>query len=208
MKFDADEVKKAENNVAQYLKDGLLKKDAGNSQFSGFYMENAKKALLIARHLQKLSTEAETRKNNGFPEGFECFLWVIVLSYYSMFYTANAALAKIKIKVGDKIAHKVTQDALVVYFIKNKKLAKYLLEDYESTKNEVLSLMGVSEEELLKEFQVKAEALIATFDYQRRKRGEFQYEIKMPAKENMANLALERTERFIQEMAKAIGRMN
>lgn len=208
MNPDADEMKKAESNVAQYLREGLLKKDEGNMQFAGFYMENAKKALLIARHLQSLSVDMETKKKNGFPEDFECFLWVIVLSYYSMFYTANAALAKAKIKVGEKIAHKVTQDALVVYFIKNKRLAKCLLEDYESTKNEVLSLMGLSEEELLKEFQVKAEALIATFDYQRRKRGEFQYKIKTPAKENIAKIALERAERFIQEMAKVIGRMN
>lgn len=208
MKFDADAMKKAENNVAQYLREGLLKKDAENTQFSGFYMTNAKTALLVAGHLQKLSTDTETRKKNGFPEGFECFLWVIVLSYYSMFYTANAALAKIKIKVGEKIAHKVTQDALIVYFIKNKRLAKSLLEEYESTKNEVLSLMGLTEEELLKEFQVKAEGLIATFDYQRRKRGEFQYEIKTPAKENIAKLALERSERFIQEMTKVIGRLN
>lgn len=206
MRFDADAMKKAESNVARYLKEGLLKKDAENVQFSGFYMANAKTALLVAMHLQKLSTDTETKKKNGFPEGFECFLWVIVLSYYSMFYTANAALAKIKIKVGEKIAHKVTQDALIVYFIKNKRLAKYLLEEYESTKNEVLSLMGLTEEELLKEFQVKAEGLIATFDYQRRKRGEFQYEIKTPAKENIAKLALERAERFIQEMTNIIGR--
>ncbi|MDI6737639.1 MAG: hypothetical protein QME12_03925 [Nanoarchaeota archaeon] len=94
MKLDAGEVKKAENNVAQYLREGLLKKDAENTQFSGFYMENAKKALLVARHLQKLSTEEEIRKKNGFPGGFECFLRVIVLSYYSMFYTANIALER------------------------------------------------------------------------------------------------------------------
>ena len=206
MKFDAKSMKIAEDNVARYILEGLLKKDEENMQFSGFYMENAKKALLVAKHLQKLSSDAETRRKNGFPENFECFLWVVVASYYSMFYTANAALAKIKIKVGEKIAHKVTQDALIVYFIKNKKLAKYLLEEYESTKNEVLSLMGLTEEELLKEFQLKAEGLIATFDYQRRKRGEFQYEIKTPAKENIAKLALDRAERFIQEMAKVIGR--
>ena len=54
----------------------------------------------------------------------------------------------------------------------------------------------------------KAEGLIATFDYQRRKRGEFQYEIKTLAKKNIAKLALERAERFIQEMAKVIGRLN
>ncbi len=147
-----------------------------------------------------ISIDRELKKKNDLPEGFECFLWVVVISYYSMFYMANAALSKLGLKVGEKIAHKVTQDALFVYFIKNNKLAKYLLEEYIETKNEVLNLMNLSEEELLKEFQLKATELIATFDYQRRKRGEFQYKIAAPAKLHIAQLSLDRAKAFIQEI--------
>ena len=132
------------------------------------------------------------------------FLWVVVTSYYSMFYTANAALAKIGLKVGEKIAHKITQDCLLAYFIKNNRIAKTMLEEYKEAKNEVLTVMGLNEEELLKEFKIKANELIASFDYQRRKRGEFQYDITLSAKQHVAQLSLNRAQKFIQEMNKII----
>lgn len=125
-----------------------------------------------------------------------------------MFYTANAALAKIGMKVSDKIPHKVTQDALIVYFLKNKRLAKSLLEDYKATKTEVLNLMNVNEEDLLKEFQIKAQELVATFGYQRRRRGEFQYEIKTRAKQQVAQTSLDRAKNFIQEITRAIEKIH
>ncbi len=124
-----------------------------------------------------------------------------------MFYAGNAALSKLGLKVSDKIPHKVTQDALTVYLLKNNRLAKSLLTDYLEAKAEVLSLMNVNEEELLKEFQLKAKEIIATFDYQRRKRGEFQYEIKSTAKQQVAGLSLERARNFIQEMNQLIEKM-
>ncbi len=150
----------------------------------------------------------EIKKSAGFPEDFECFLWVIVTSYYGMFYIANAAMAKLGLKAEEKIAHKITQDVLVVYFIKNGRLAKYLLEDYKQTKSEVLGLMNVSEEELLKEFQVKAKELVATFGHQRERRGEFQYDITKTAKQHVAQVSLDRAKNFIQEMIKVIGKIN
>jgi len=164
-------------------------------------------SLQLSNYLQKLSTDSETKKSAGFPEDFECSLWVVVTSYYSMFYIANAAMAKLGLKVGEKIAHKITQDALLVYFIKNNRLAKSLLEDYKQTKSEVLGLMNVSEEELLKEFEVKAKELIADFGHQREKRGEFQYDITKTAKEHFAQLSFERAQNFIQEMIKVIKKL-
>jgi len=54
----------------------------------------------------------------------------------------------------------------------------------------------------------KAQELIATFDYQRRKRGEFQYEIKTNAKQQVAQTSIERAKKFIQEMTKASLKIN
>lgn len=67
-------------------------------------------------------------------------LWVVVISYYSMYYMANAVLYKMGYKVGHKISHKVTSDALIV-FIRNK-LKKSLFEDFEEAKEEALDIMG------------------------------------------------------------------
>ena len=120
---------------------------------------------------------------------------------------ANASLARLGLKVGDKISHKVTQDALIVYFIINKRLARKLLESYVETKKEVLNLMNLTEEELLKQFQLKANELIATFSMQREKRGEFQYSVKTPTKQNVAQISLERAKIFIQEINQVIDRI-
>ncbi len=194
------DIKDAEKNIPQYLLDGLLSKDKNNSNLMIFYRDTAKMSFQVAQHLYQMSTDEELKKINGFNEDFECFLWVLVSSYYSMFYIANAALAKLGLKVGDKIPHKITQDALMVYFLSNKRLAKHLLEEYIETKKEVLNLMNMTEEELLKHFQIKAHELIANFGLQREKRGEFQYNIKTPTKQNVAQISLERAKNFIQEM--------
>jgi len=61
---------------------------------------------------------------------FEGYLWVIVSSYYSMFYAATALLASQGIRATGQIVHKVTRDALIHFFVSNEKLAK-LLEQYE-----------------------------------------------------------------------------
>ncbi len=202
--IDEDEIQKAERNIPIYLGEGLLAKDASYPRFVSFFQDNAKMSFQLANFLFKLSTDNNAKKQNGFPEDYECLIWVVVIAYYGMFYTANASLAKIGLKVSDKIPHKVTQDALIVYFLKNKRLAKGLLEDYKATKTEVLNLMNVNEEDLLKEFQIKAKELITTFDFQRKRRGEFQYEIKTGAKQQVAQTSLDRAKRFIQEMTKII----
>ncbi|VVB81388.1 Uncharacterised protein [uncultured archaeon] len=201
------ELSQAERNIQDYLNEELLTKKPEHQQFTPFYLKNAKMSFQVAQFLYNLSTNSDTKKSAGVPDDFECFLWVVVTSYYSMFYIANAALSKLGFKVGEKFAHKITQDALLVHFIKNNKLAKHLLDEYKQTKDEVLNLMGLNEEELLKEFQLKAKQLIATFDYQRKRRGEFQYEIQTSAKQHVAQLSLDRARTFIQEMNKVIDKM-
>lgn len=205
--IEEKDLQEAEHNISRYLEDGLLTRNKSYAQFVPFYLKNAEMSFQLANFLQKLSTEGEVKKKNDFPADYECLLWVVVASYYSMFYIANAALAKLGLKVSDKIPHKVTQDALLVYFLKNNRLAKSLLEDYKEAKTEVLDLMNVNEEELLNVFQLKAKEIMATFDYQRRKRGEFQYEIKAGTKEHVAQLSLDRSKRFIQEMKSVLDKI-
>ena len=74
---------------------------------------------------------------------------------------ANAVLFRLGYKIGDKIPHKVTVDALIV-FVRNK-LKKIFLEEYEEAQNEALP-------------GIKADTLIDEFDKERAKRGIFQYE--------------------------------
>ena len=82
-------------------------------------------------------------------------LWLIVVSYYSMFYVASAVLYKL----GHKIAHKITADALIVY-VKDK-LKDNLIENYEKASEEALAI---------------SDNIIQTFDFERSKRSRIQYE--------------------------------
>ena len=86
--------------VKSYLQDGLLLKKLLQEEVLNILAKNAKESLEVAKHLFKENISD---------------LWVIVASYYSMYYYANAVLLKLGYKVGEKIAHKVTADAIIVY---------------------------------------------------------------------------------------------
>src|SRR3989344_4749420 len=133
--LDDKRIKEAESNVKQYLQENLLKKQTNNTA-KAMYVENGDVSLQTAQKLLLL----ETKEYN--PS-----LWVIVTSYYAMYYIANAVLLHAGYKVGEKISHKVTADALIV-FIRNR-LKKRLLESYEETKEEALELLSQRVDALL-----------------------------------------------------------
>lgn len=108
-----------------------------------------------------------------------------------MFYIANAVLYKIGYKTGDKVVHKVTSDALVVY-IRNR-LKKSLLEDYEDAKEEALEIV-----------RTKADSLISSFDKELDKRAVFQYETTEEIKRAKAKTSLERAKDFVNEIRKLL----
>ncbi|MCX6748786.1 MAG: HEPN domain-containing protein [Candidatus Pacearchaeota archaeon] len=174
--LDKKRVEEAQANVRNYLNEGLLTKRGFEDIVYNILVNNAKESLETANFLAK---------NN------KSSLWIIVSSYYSMFYIANAALCKLGYKVGDKIPHKVTSDALIVY-VKDK-LKQSLLEDYEEMKEEALLLA-----------KNKAEGLIEDFDRERGKRGFIQYKTKEPAKISKAETSLKRASEFMFEMEKLI----
>lgn len=108
-----------------------------------------------------------------------------------MYYYANAALLKLGYKVGDKIVHKVTADALIV-FVRNK-LESSLISEYEDAKDEAMKLAGL-----------KAESIIEYFDYGRGKRNRIQYRTIETEKHSKAETSLRRAKEFAKEMKKII----
>lgn len=174
--LDINRIKEAESNVRSYLEDGLLKKAVADRQIQDILLKNARESLRVAEevHQQNISE-----------------LWVIVCSYYAMYYHANAALLKLGYKVGEKIVHKVTSDALIVYA--RRKLKESLLEDYEETKEEALNLAGI-----------KADALIESFEFERNKRSVIQYRTMQIEKQSKAKTSLQRAKEFTKEMDKLL----
>ena len=167
-----ERIKEAENNVKSYLSEGLLKKEKLKNIVFDTYMRNHRESLLIARKIfnEKLSN-----------------LWVMVISYYSMFYIANALLYNRGYKIGSKIAHKVTADALMV-LVRNK-LTDHLIENYELTNNQALIL---------------SDTLLQSYDFERIKRSVFQYESTEEIKIAKAETSLKRAEQFSKEIEKML----
>ncbi len=177
--LDERRVKEAESSVRQYLQEGLLKKQT-NGTAQAMYVENSEISLQTAQKLLSLESKE-----------YSPYLWVIAAAYYSMYYIANAVLLKQGYKVGEKISHKITADALVV-FVRNR-LKKHLLEEYEDTKDDALELMSQ-----------KADDLIKSLDYEREKRSKFQYQMDERAKKEKAIVSLDRAKEFVFEMKKIL----
>jgi len=172
-----ERINEAKGNVSRYLKEGMLKKITIKEPSVGkILVNNCNESLTVAESLSK------SNMSN---------LWVIVCSYYSMYYIANAVLYEFGYKVGDKVSHKVTADALIVYAIK--RLKESLLEDYEEAKSDALEISGN-----------KAEMLIEHFDFEREKRSRFQYSTSETALQSKAQTSLERAKKFVFEMKKLL----
>jgi len=200
--IDKERINEAKRNVKQYVDDGLLKlgdKDA--PKFVDFFMANAESSLRTASILQEISDENALKETLKVGMDFESYLWVIVSSYYAMFYAATAILAKQGIRATGQIVHKVTADALIHFFGSNEKLAK-LLEQYEEAQAIGLELVG--REDLMKRMQKKADELIIAYEGERKKRSKFQYDIGVQAKKGYAQTSLERAKDFVFEIRKLV----
>lgn len=197
-----ERIDEARRNVRQYIEDGLLKiNDKDAARFVSFFMANAESSLRTASVLQQISDEAALKETLKVGLEFESYLWVIVSSYYSMFYAATAILAEQGVRALGQIVHKVTADALIHFFGSNARLAR-LLEEYEEAQMVGLELVG--REELMKKMERKADELIVSYESERKKRSRFQYDIGVQAKRGYAQASLERARTFVFEIEKLI----
>ena len=174
--IDQKRIEEAQKNVQRYLQEGLLKKEH-QIIAKEKYVANADLSLNVASEL--------------IHSPLKPYLWVIVTSYYSMFYIANAVLLHLGYKTQDKIAHKVTSDALIVLVLH--KLTKELLEEYEKIRDDALDISNS-----------KAEQLVESYVQELEKRSRFQYNMLEETKASKAKTSLERAAVFVFEMKKLL----
>ena len=174
--LDDKKVKEAKANIKNYFFEKLITKGGFNQIIFDTYMRNHQEYLSLAEHVH----------HNNFSN-----LWTIVISYYSMFYIANAVIYKLGYKIGSNIAHKITADALIE-FVRNK-LKASLIEDYEKAKDEALEIAGT-----------RADLMIDSFDKERVKRSAFQYETTEQIKSSKAQTSLQRAKEFSLGMYKVL----
>ena len=172
-------IKDAEKNVGAYLKEGLLSRNTSQTA-KEMYIKNSDLSLQTSHKLLSLETD-----------DYRPYLWIIVSAYYSMYYIANAVLLTLGYKVGDKISHKITADALIV-FARNK-LTRELLEEFEDTKEDALEFMAS-----------KTDSLLEFLDFEREKRSRFQYQMDESIKKSKAVTSISRAKQFVFELKKLL----
>ena len=122
--MDEKRIEIADKNFRRYLEEGKIKKVYRfESIIYETYLKNARESLNVANQLFQNKTS---------------YLWVIVSSYYSMFYFACAYVYKLGYKPGDEIVHQVVNEALIVQG--RHKIKNHLLQAYEIEKEEALSI--------------------------------------------------------------------
>jgi len=111
---------------------------------------------------------------------------------------ANAVLLNFGYKVGDRISHKVTNEALIVFV--REKLKSHCIEDFEAVKTEAHQMMNVSNPVNL------ADDIIESFEFEKNKKSDFQYNIdsKLDKSKSKSKTSLDRARNFFTEMEKLI----
>lgn len=166
-------IKEAETNVRNYLAEGLLKR--GSAQVTKhIFLKNAKESLKAAKIML----------DNNIP------LWTIVAAYYSMFYIANAVLNGMRYKLGTRIVHRVTADALIA--IVRTKMGEGGIETFEEAQEEAMRLS-------------KTDELIESFDFERKKRSFIQYQTPEEDIKTKAITSFKRAKEFLFNMELLLG---
>ena len=172
--MDEKRIKIAEENFGIYLKDGLIKRANFQEIIYQTYLNNSVESLRVAD---------EAFKNKISP------LWVVVCSYYSMFYIASAYIYKKGYKTSHEIVHQVVNEALIV--LARKDLEKHFLEEYEEERSKALSA---------------SENLLDSYEFEKTKRSQFQYETTGEIKESKAKTSLERAKNFVSVIRQLLQR--
>lgn len=165
--MDEKRIKQAENNFRNYLNEGKIKKtDKLDNLIYETYLRNARESLNVANQLFENKTSS---------------LWVVVSSYYSMFYMACAYLYKLGYKSGDEIVHQVVNESLIVQG--RNKIKNHLLENYDEEREKALIIV---------------DNYLDNYEREKAKRASFQYQTTEEIKESKAQTSLKRAKEFIE----------
>ena len=125
------------------------------------YLQRAENELVTAQMLFDISSNPELQKEQfKLEKEFTFYSSVISHSYYCIFYSAKAILAKIGVKTEAPEVHKKTLKSFEKYLVKTGKLDVELLKIYQK-------------------IVVRAEELLGIFSKEKGKRGRFTYQ-KLP----------------------------
>ena len=169
--------------IDAYIKKGQLLKNPDNTKLEKPFLSKARKNFTVANLLFKISEQEELKKVLTLAYGFEMYDWVIIVSYYSMYTSALAALAKLSLK---SKSHAATIAVLEYYYIQSGKRLE--------TKHiqKLSKAYSVSEELITKLIETKS------------KRETAQYDATPSISRENAKSALKDTEEFITKIEEVL----
>ncbi len=139
-------------------------------------LDRADNELLAAKALKRISEEDSLKNNLAVPSRTTFYSSVISHAYYSIFYSAMAALLSMGIKISAPFIHNKAHDKFKRVFVDSGKLDKHILEAYEK-------------------MLIRAEDLLQIMKDEKSKRGKFTYKTfpqanKDPAEDSIGNATL------------------
>ncbi len=125
-----------ENKFEEYLRKETrdrfyLRKKIGVKRLTKNYLRNARHNLLVAKMMMNVIENKDIKKQLILPDDFQCYSWVIAISYYAMYHAALSALAKQDYESDD---HQATKYALAKLYVIKDELEKEALELFDQGK--------------------------------------------------------------------------
>jgi len=104
--------------IDRYLQKEQLLKNDEYLKLEKPFLKKARKNFTVANVMFTISEDDEPKKTLALADDFETYEWVIVVSYYAMYVSALAALAKLGFK---SKSHAATISVLEHYYVHKKK---------------------------------------------------------------------------------------
>ena len=144
--------------ITNYLKKEQLFKDDEYKKLEKPFLTKSRKNFTVANLLFKISEQEDMRKLLNLASDFEMFDWVIIVSYYAMYTSALAPLAKLGFK---SKSHAATITVLECHYILNKQENKRKEEDKKKTLEhediyKLIKAHAISEQLISKLLQTKS----------------------------------------------------
>lgn len=172
-----------DRKIERYLRKEQLFKSREYANLEGPYLAKSRKNFTVANLLFKISENDGMRKVLSLATGFRMYDWVIIVSYYSMYTSALAAISKLGFK---SKSHAATITLLERFYVQDSRLEQKHLHN------------------LAKAYAL-SEALITKLIQTKTKRETAQYDATPSISRENAKTALADAEEFITKVEEVLG---
>lgn len=177
--------------IDRYLKKEQLFKDDEHKKLEKPFLTKSRKNFAVANLLFKISEQEDMRRLLSLASDFEMYDWAIIVSYYSMYTSALAALAKIGFK---SKSHAATITVLEHHYLPREK--------DQNNNNKALEQKDIHK--LVKAYAI-SEQLITKLIQTKTKRETAQYDATPSITKEMAKTSLEDADEFITKIEEILG---